>query len=1244
LVDRTNELRDLFDTEDFSAGSKLTKIVEAFDGTSGKTGIIQALTTSQTTIGANTVRDIVNAMNTLHSLLENIEFVQVQLSASATEGNDPLIVRFNALGTEDPSGNTATDEQIEWDLDGDGSFSETQKGGSMNQNGVEASDVYGAAVSATFTQPGTYRVRLRVRSSDENIAAGVSTVSIKVEPAKSKIVLNATAGGESTNLADFRTFPETDLTSYKVTMTEALEGVILDASQTTDGDGNTGAAGGIVYYEWDFGDNEIKAGKYVGSLSDAGDIVMHKYSQEGTYSISLTVTDSTGVQDRKLFTLYVASPAARMNVTPASGPVGTTFEFDGSGSNSDVGNIVSWQWTALLEGTAVTLDKNTGESITASFDQPGVYTVTLEVADNDKTDTVTTSILVESTPPVATYDYSIPSSTEPATVFFDATDSYDPDEGDTITYEWDFDGVEGTDYQIIDEATDLSTATVQFLKTGDYKVALTIYDQHEGDLKKSDTAQATISIDSILDVGLEIEGENARHLDENAQSTVEFKALSEVGTAFQIDYGDGSSGYSDTIASGQSIFTHTYEAAGVFDVEVTALDDTDGKNSISKRLYIGSGDAPIAVLSVSSKGEDIGSGTNIHGNIKTQFTFDATESVNIDGSKNTLAYSWNFGDGVTASQGSVTHVFQETSTYTITLTVRDKNDNSITNEATTLIKIEGIPPEIHSLTVIPQGTTLTTPLKVNVSVDADDLDGKVTSVKGWYYDLNDTATKLGEVISQTNNFTLLINTKGVTGEEVSYGFAAEVTSGVDTVGTYDELDPSEIPTLTVTNGTNESPVASFTVDKTSVYIGEDVTFSSSAYDPDGNIVSYWWDIDGDGSFYNNDPQENPSFVYNFTQVHPEGVKVSLKVEDDSGATAISQPVTIFVDSLSAAPDAAFLTNVNGTTVDFVNNSILDTKNGASFGGIYWDFDGDTDSNGNGVKDDDIDSLDENPSHTYPALGTYQVKMTIVDNTGQTDSVSQEVNVMESSAPTAAFSYAVTDKMVEFTNESIFDTANNVEVRSYNWDLDLNADTNGDTDPENDTDATTKNPSFEYADYGDYDVKLSVEDSAGKTDTSIQTITVPNPIQSTTALLTSSPTPNTLSQIILPNDGDNVTFFYGADGGSGKFTYELDKNIFYDTDGDGIRDNDVDFSDNSSGSWKTPFFISYGNIVTKLTVTDTDTGETDIATLQVVFEGSLGGANLFNATPSEILLLILSALLTAIFGISLTFRYKPQPHL
>ncbi|MEK9160157.1 MAG: PKD domain-containing protein [Patescibacteria group bacterium] len=1235
LVFRFDVMQGLFDTGDFDSGSNLTAVLEAFTTASEK--LNAAATVSD--VNAQTANQIVASMNDLYVLVENLEFVKVRLSASTTSGNDPLIVRFDVLGTEDPSGMTVEDAQIEWDLNGDGTYEPVgtdEAPGTLNTTAVTSEDTSGDAVSATFSEPGTYRVRVRVRSKDPDIAAGVSTVTISVEPSKSMLVLTAQVGTETpATIADFRTYPYIDQNDFKVTETEAKTGILFDASGTTDGDGNTGAEGGIVYYEWDFGDNETSSGPYG---QDGGSSVTHAYAGSGSYNVSFTVTDDTGIKDRKYFTLYVASPAARFKASPSEGTVDTEFDFDASGSTTENGKIVSYSWDISKNGVTVPVTNGTESTLSTVLDQPGVYSVTLTVSDGSgKTDTATGQVLVESTAPVATYEYSIPNATEPATVLFDASTTYDPDEGDVVTLEWDFDGIEGQDYEIIDTENEDKEITVQFLNEGEYAVSLTAYDQHDAELKKSDTAIGSITIDSVLDVDLDIQGETARNLDENGEAEVEFSALSETGTAFEIDYGDDTVDFTDTVTRGEAIFTHIYESAGVFEVTLTALDDEEDRNSITQRVYIGAGDSPIAVISIGSNGEDIGSGADFRGSIKTQFRFDANESVNVDGSKNGLEYSWNFGDGVTSSQPSVTHTFTETATYTVKLTVRDEDDNAITDETSLLITIEGIDPEILGLTVIPQGDSLETPLKVNVTVDATDEDGKLTNFRAWYYDLNDTATELGTISSASNTFSMTINTKGETGEALEYGFAVEVTDNQNnTVSSFDELEAATIPTLEVTNGPNDTPVAGFTVNRTSVYVGEEITFSSTSYDTDGEIVNYWWDIEGNG-FFDNEPTEDGSLEYAFSQIHPEGVEVQLKVEDSSGATATSESLTIFVDAVSAAPDAAFLADINGTTVSFRNNSIIDTENGADLTGIYWDFNTAVDSNGNGTVDDDSDSFEENPSYTYEALGTYQVKMTVVDTTGQSDSVTQAVNVLDTKAPVAGFSYNVEDRTVEFKNETVLDTANGADVRSYSWDLNLTADTDGDTDPENDSDATTKNPTFEYDDYGDYEVKMLVEDTFGKTDTVIQTVEVPNPVEPVTALFTSTPQPNSLSQVILEDDGDQVTFYYGAEGGSGNFSYVLDKNIFYDTDGDGLRDNDEDYDDDSSGTWKTPFFKSYGQVVVKLTVTDEDTGESDISTLQVVFEGSLGSANLFNATPSEMMMLIVSALVTAIAGISLTFK-------
>jgi PKD repeat protein len=1225
LIARFDELALLFDTKDnaaFDSGSKLTTIIGQIEAARG------LLTTAQTTIQASTVRNIVTAMNTLHESVATVQFVKVRLTASAVEGNAPLVVNFTALGTEDPSGKTVEDERIQWDLDGDNDFNNQTLGG------LSGPEPTGAAVTATYTEAGTYRAKVRVLSSDENIAAGIATVPIEVSPTRSIIILKAIMGSDETTIANYDSTPKIDRDSYKMTITEGSSGVWFDATETMDG--NRVKDG--LFFEWDFGDNNT----LMGNASEAGR-VSHSYAKNGMYNVSLAITDKTGVQDHKYFTVYVGTLAARMSYTPTSGPIGTEFNFDGTASSVDNGSIVSYQWSATKDGKNVNLDNNKGSTLKTKLSEPGIYIVTLTVADDSgKTDSVYASILVDSTPPVATYNYSTVNENDPAVIMFDASDSYDPDKNDTISYSWDFDGAEGKDYKIINSDNGSKTVTVEFLKVGDYDVVLTVKDQYEGDLQKEDTATATISIKSVLSVNLTIEGDGARHLDANGEVSVEITGESKNSTSLEISYGDGGTDFAD-FSTEKKVFTHTYKQAGIFYVTLTAYnDETNESISVTRRVYIGAGDMPIAVIDVSSDGSDIGFGSTVMGSVDTRFTFNAEKSVNVDGSANNLAYGWNFGDGATSTQKSVTHTFDERNTYTVTLTVKDKTDNAITASSTVQVQITNIAPRIRGITITPQNTTMLTPLNVNVAVDAIDTDGKVNYMKAWYYDLNDTAEQLGMVISRSPTFILKINTKGEEGDTKEYGFAVEVTDDNNlTVSSVDTMSEDEIPTLEVTNGPNKSPVASFTVNKTSIFVGDEVTFSSTSYDPDGSIVRYWWDIEGDG-FYNNDPQTTSSYVYKFTQVHRDGLQVKLKVEDSSGATAESNPVTVYVESVATPPDAKFLTDINGTTVSFKNNSDFDTENGSVLSGTYWDFDLNADSDGNGIKDDDIDSLEASPSYTYPTLGTYKAKMTIVDNLGQSDSVSQDVQVMATGNPVADFTYSEDDKKVSFKDVSTADAINSVTIRSYEWDFDLKTDSDGNGNAQDDKDSMERNAAYEYKDYGTYEVKLTVTDSMGKVANITKQVEVASPIAAVEAYLTSVPTANSQKQVILTSDGQEVTFYFNGEGGSENYTYTLDKNIFYDTDGNGIRDDDKDYTADAAGKWKTPFYKSYGQTVTKLTVTDDEMGDAATATLQIVFQGSTGGANLFNVTPSEMLLILISTMLTAIFGVSMVFTYKPLP--
>jgi YD repeat-containing protein len=61
---------------------------------------------------------------------------------------------------------------------------------------------------------------------------------------------------------------------------------------------------------------------------------------------------------------------------------------------------------------------------------------------------------------------------------------------------------------------------------------------------------------------------------------------------------------------------------------------------------------------------------------------------------------------------------------------------------------------------------------------------------------------------------------------------------------------------------NELPIAAFTFEPNAVLVGETVTFDASgSRDPDGSIVKYEWDLDGNGTFETDTGSDKASRPY-----------------------------------------------------------------------------------------------------------------------------------------------------------------------------------------------------------------------------------------------------------------------------------------------------------------------------------------------------------------------------------------------
>ena len=107
--------------------------------------------------------------------------------------------------------------------------------------------------------------------------------------------------------------------------------------------------------------------------------------------------------------------------------------------------------------------------------------------------------------------------------------------------------------------------------------------------------------------------------------------------------------------------THTYSNTGRFFITLTVRDDLGQTMQAFTSVTVGSG----LVASFTA--------TQVPPNGNHQVSFDASASVSNTGTTIT-DFSWDFGDGSTADQGTtatVTHTYGAAGTYTVKLTITD---------------------------------------------------------------------------------------------------------------------------------------------------------------------------------------------------------------------------------------------------------------------------------------------------------------------------------------------------------------------------------------------------------------------------------------------------------------------------------------------------------------------------------------------------------------------------------------------
>lgn len=291
------------------------------------------------------------------------------------------------------------------------------------------------------------------------------------------------------------------------------------------------------------------------------------------------------------------------------------------------------------------------------------------------------------------------------------------------------------------------------------------------------------------------------------------------------------------------------------------------------------------------------------------------------GSTNQL---WDFGDGTTSTDKNPSHIYTSIGQFNVTLTVTNSLGCPSTVTKAQFVKI--VPSSNIGILAKPVEGCLPFTFKPTATISS--IDG----VASYDWDFG-TPGGTGTGISPSYTYT-------TTGRFV---VKLKITTNTGCVETYEFPDTVKVGT---------KPTINFSTATTTTCAGDTVNFISTSTPAD----RWLWEF-GDSS---SSTGENPGHLYQDTGK----MTVTLIAWNNGCADTLSKPDLLY----TIAPVALFApvyNCANPLNVSFTNTSITDASHGIST--YFWDF-------GNGQT-----STSQNPPpQNYPALGTYNVSLTVTD--------------------------------------------------------------------------------------------------------------------------------------------------------------------------------------------------------------------------------------------------------------------------
>ena len=421
--------------------------------------------------------------------------------------------------------------------------------------------------------------------------------------------------------------------------------------------------------------------------------------------------------------------------------------------------------------------------------------------------------------------------------------------------------------------------------------------------------------------------------------------------------------------------------------------------------------------------------------------------LNADTGGRGVAYAWDLDDDGAfddATGPEVATTFATTGNHRVRVKATDE-DGRVGEAATTIAT--------HASNLKPDGSMLVTPAsprvgqEVVVQASGRDPDGALTKTE---LDLDGDGTY--EVSTTDEEYVT---------RKVTFATAGKRTLRLRLT---DEGGATFMTTTTVdVHATNIAPAANVSATPASPRPGQEVRLNTYGTDPDGAIVRYEFDFDGDGTY---DVDGNaPYATTTFTTAGQRTVAV--RVTDDAGAQSVSKRSVDVTDS--SAPPVVSIFRTSNPRMLFAQATDPD----GTIAQYAWDLDGD------GVFQD---AVGPNASTiTFPAgvYGDLRAAVRVTDNDGKATTRDMTLRVLDQ-PPVPPSLYLTPTQPRAGQTVQISAGLLPADIVSYEWDT----DGDGVYDP-----PVTQTLAMASFTAGPHTIRVRVTDARGRTAVARQVITV-----------------------------------------------------------------------------------------------------------------------------------------------------------